>query len=252
MLRIALGLTALVALLARSAPAAADQDVYPPPPAYQGGYPPPPNQGGYPPPANQGGYPAGVAPQAARPDPTAERHDGTYLRLYLGPGYLHSSATVQGSNFALKGGAVGFGVAVGGTVAPNLVIYGELAFLNVSDPTLTLDGSSGTVNGTSFDHLGVGPGVTYYFMPINLFLSASLLLGRVQVNDKNNDSFGQTDFGASIHLSVGKEWWVSPQWGLGASVQGLLARNHDSGVAPGGDGTFTSTGFVVAFSATYN
>ena len=76
-------------------------------------------------------YPAQDDPPP-RTDPTAERHDGAYVRLYLGGGYLHSSGTGQGSTLTIHGPGVGFGVAVGGTVAENLIVYGEVAFLTAA------------------------------------------------------------------------------------------------------------------------
>jgi hypothetical protein len=47
---------------------------------------------------------------------------------------------------------------------------------------------------------------------------------------------------------VGKEWWVSDDWGLGVAAQLLLGSAKD----PYSDAHWTSRGVAVMFSSTYN
>jgi len=196
---------------------------------------------------------AGAEAQGYPPPPRAyqpvgvEMHDGFYLRMGLGVGYMESSASQAGQTLKLSGTAVGLDFAFGGVVAENLIVFGELAFLQVDSPTVSLGGVSGTANG-SVDHIGIGPGIAYYFMPTNIYLSGALLLGRLQTHNNNSNQVGQTNFGVGGSLMAGKEWWVSPQWGLGVAVQLILANNHDPGI----DADFTTIGGDVAFSATFN
>ena len=178
-----------------------------------------------------------------------ETHDGFYLRMGLGGGYLQSSGSMAGTGeLKLSGAAVGLDFALGGVVSPNLILFGELAFLSVSSPTVTLNGASGSANGVSFDHIGFGPGLAYYVEPANVYVSGALIFGKLQIQNDNNTVTAQTKMGFGANLMVGKEWWVSPQWGLGAALQLMLASNQDNGA----DVTYSTLGVALAFSATFN
>ena len=48
---------------------------------------------------------------------------------------------------------------------------------------------------------------------------------------------------------VGKEWWVTQDWGLGVAGEVLFASMKDAGDT---SITWTGTAFSVVFSATYN
>src|SRR4029077_12781604 len=97
---------------------------YTPPPAYA----PPP---GYPPTA----YAAPLPPNV---------HDGFYLRLHLGGGFTSLSASQLGTDVTISGGSGSFGVAAGGVVSPNLIIYGSLFGSTMSDPDVSVNGLTGT------------------------------------------------------------------------------------------------------------
>ena len=95
---------------------------YPPPGYPPPGYPPPgyPPPGYAPPPA--GGYPYAPPPRHAAPG--FQTHDGVYLRLQLGAGYTRMSASQGGDSAVISGGSASIGLAVGGAVTDNLIIYG--------------------------------------------------------------------------------------------------------------------------------
>jgi hypothetical protein len=237
MVRVGIGIGLLVLVLLAPAPPAAAQMAPPPPPSgYGSGY-------GYPP-AGYAGYPRR----------TVETHDGFYLRMFLGFGYMQSHASVLGNTEKLYGPAYAFDLALGGAVAENLIVFGELALINVDSPTVSFAGTSATGGGASVDHAGVGPGVAYYLMPLNLYLSGAVIFGRVQVQDKSsNDVVGQTKVGVGLNLVAGKEWWVSANWGLGVALHFMVATNTDSSSDLTPSSTrFTTTGGTIAFSATYN
>jgi hypothetical protein len=61
----------------------------------------------------------------------------------------------------------------------------------------------------------------------------------------SSKQFTKTGFG--FNLMVGKEWWVSDNWGLGVALQLLLAGAKDR------DGTEWDSGaLAVLFTATHN
>ena len=189
-------------------------------------------------------------PQAYAPPPAPgyHEHDGLYLRFLLGPGYLHASASYGGVSQKVSGVGGTFGVAVGGSLNPNLVIYGELLGTSVSDPTLDYGGTSGTASGLTVTMVGLGPGVAYYFDG-NLYVSGTLLFTKLSFSDSNtSDQLASTNWGFGAGLTFGKEWWVSRDWGLGVSGQFLAASMKDNGV----DTRWTGISAALLFSATCN
>src|SRR5665811_847103 len=75
---------------------------------------------------------------------------------------------------------------------------------------------------------GIGPGIAYYFGPINLYLSGTLALSRFWTYDGNGSRLDTSKIGLSFELQVGKEWWVSRDWGLGIAAgdaQAPVARH---------------------------
>jgi hypothetical protein len=268
---------------AAAAPAAPAPAAAPPPGSPPPGYPPP----GYPPPgyAPPPGYPpSGYAPAPGYPPPGyapapgygapgyappqhvagSHEHDGFYLRLHIGPGYTHMSANSTGNDIVISGTSGAFGLAMGGAVTGNLILFGTFTFASISNPNIKVNGMSTDANGLPFstgggtaDSFGIGAGAAYYIEPTNLYLSGSLLANQLQINDSNGSSVGQTNFGVGFEGLVGKEWWVSDNWGLGVAAQFLWASMKDKADATGlvttGDTpTWTSAAFSLLFSATYN
>jgi hypothetical protein len=218
-----------------------------PPPSY---YAPPPQA--YPPqPYPPQPYPPQAYPPQAYaappPAPGYHEHDGFYLRCLPGLGYLHNSTSSGGSTVKISGVAGTFGLAIGGVVTPNLVIYGEVLDTMASNPTVDIDGQSYSGSG-SIDLIGIGPGVAYYFGS-NSYLSATLLFSKLQVSDNNgNNPENASDMGVGGSGTFGQEWWVGHDWGIGVAGQLTLASMKVSG----GDSRWTSLAASLLFSATYN
>jgi hypothetical protein len=95
--------------------------------------------------------------------------------------------------------------------------------------------------------LSVGPGIAYYFMPSNVFISGAAMLSELDVN-ANDDTIWETSTGIALAVTIGKEWWVSDNWALGVAGELVVA------VLPPEDHGYTwGAGAVnVAFTATYN
>jgi len=225
-----------------------------PPPGYQQQQPPPP--AGYqqqPPPGYQqppAAYapPPGYGAPAAPPPP---QHTGFYLRIHIGGGYGSMSAS-DAYQTGFSGAGASFGIALGGSIAPNFAIFGNLFGMALSDPDLQLNGSSqGSQSGLTTTIAGIGPGAAYYFQPVNLYISGTL--GLMQFQGSNSNSGGtsyNSKTGYGFQGMVGKEWWVTPTWGLGVAgeliVAGGMADKNDSSIK------WSGTTVSVVFSATYN
>jgi hypothetical protein len=252
-----LAMGSATALAQQPAPAPYPQPApapYPPP-----GTPPAPPPAGYPPPVyqqpayQQPAYapPPGYPALAAAADPTARRHDGFFLRMMIGPGYLSAKDETDGLDVTLKGGGVGLDVAIGGAISDNFIIYGNVTAYSATNPELEVSGAgqSGSANlgdDVTFSSGGIGAGIAYYIMPMNLSLGGGILLAsnqlKVKDNDPNTKDESESDNGVGINLNITKEWFVSDQWGLGVAAQLYGAQIEGS----------TTAGFGINFAATFN
>ena len=107
---------------------------------------------------------------------------------------------------------------------------------------------------------GVGPGIAYYFMPWNVYTSVTAGLAKINfVNAFTDNPLPDTDMGYVGAFSVGKEWWSSPDWGVGIAGRFSHARSMThleyDGRTRGGryvDSDMHTTTFSLSLSATYN
>jgi hypothetical protein len=214
----------------------------PPPPGYgppPPGYAPPPR--GY---ATGSYYPPGYA--AAPPE---HLHDGFYLRLHLGAGYAHLSGTDGfGNTVTAAGGGASFGVAIGGAIAPNLIVFGTLFGVGFS-PTVKVGGVDAGISNSSAALAGIGAGAAFYIEPINLYLSGAVAATSAEIDDSNNNALYQTRDGIGVQLMVGKEWWISQDWGIGLAgefIGASMKDKNDSSV------TWSADTWSLLLSTTYN
>jgi hypothetical protein len=180
----------------------------------------------------------------------ARTHDGFFLQLDLGAGYLRSEFDERGADVKLDGGAGEFSVALGYNVAPNFIVGGQLWGASAGDADVEVNGATATGADATVALGGIGLNLTYYFMPVNLYLQAtpSLLTLTGELNDVDFES----DPGFGLRLAVGKEWWVSDSWAIGLNAQAAFSSNdHDTGLSLP-SGSWTTQWYGLAFSATYD
>jgi hypothetical protein len=199
-------------------------------------------------------------------------HDGFFLRLSAGGGYL-GVRDERGANATFHGSAGSFAFALGGAVSDNLILYGEGIGQQVETGELKLDydhyrrDGGRDVNG-SMGLYGGGPGFAYYFMPYNTYVSGTLLFTRLVWSEDDLDEEDSeednvlSEPGVGLSLSIGKEWWVSSNWGLGVAGRLNYSSNEHASNRPldrFGDTTksvrdrrFDAWGISVALSATFN
>jgi hypothetical protein len=262
----------------QTAPSGATQQVQiftaPAPPA-----PPPPPQAPVvvmpapPPPPCPVCPPAPVIYAAPVEPPGRHAHDGLFLRLSAGGGYLGARDERTPGNATFHGSAGAFALAVGGAVGNNLILFGEVVGQQVETGELELSygdhprDDSRDVTG-SMGLYGGGPGLAYYFMPYNTYISGTLLFTRLvwsedDLGEENSDEDNvQSEPGVGLSLAVGKEWWVSSNWGLGVAARVNYSSNEhasnrrldrfgDTTQSPR-DRRFDVWGLSLALSATFN
>jgi hypothetical protein len=70
-----------------------------------------------------------------------------------------------------------------------------------------------------------------------------------EIDDANSNPIYQTRDGIGIQLMVGKEWWISQDWGIGVAgefIGASMKDKNDSSV------TWSADAFSILVSATYN
>jgi hypothetical protein len=190
--------------------------------------------------------------------PGFHTHDGFFLQLHGGLGGLASKASAGGTSLEASGGGGFFSLALGGALTPNFILAADLWAASAASPDVKYNGQSlsscsATTSGpckdanASFGLSGIGVNLTYYFTPSNFYLSAVPSIGTVSTTSSSGT--GRTKDGFAFRLAAGKEWWVSPNWGVGFSVQYAHSTNQDSDA---GAATWETNWFGATFSATYN
>jgi hypothetical protein len=174
-------------------------------------------------------------------------HDGFFLRLAPGLGWNSTTSDFGGNSLKVSGTSALFNFAIGGAVTQDLILHLDLSGVSTSNPKVTLNGNS--VSGvTSASTSLAGIGMTYYF-PSNYYLTGAV--GMAESSNKANGTTHKTDKGYGANVMVGKEWWVSDNWGLGIAGQFLYTNSPDKQVA-GSKPDVKSMSYGLLFSATYN
>jgi hypothetical protein len=138
-----------------------------------------------------------------------DHRGGFFLRLSAGAG---GAETTFGDNLMkFSGVSSSTNFAIGGVVLPNMALHATLFGWLLSEPDMEILGIPVTTN-ESVLLSGLGIGVTYYIMPVNIYLSPSIGLGTL-----SEESDGSTDMGLILDMTLGKEWWVGGSWGLGVA-----------------------------------
>jgi hypothetical protein len=180
-----------------------------------------------------------------------DHEEGFFLRLAAGAGPAGTELEIDSNNrWKFDGTGADLEIAIGGIVTPNLAVHGTLWGWLISDPDADIElldviEGSGTVEG-DFSLNGIGAGLTYFIMPVNMYLTGSVGFGSLTFD------FGglslESDTGFSLEAAIGKEWFVSDRWGIGLAV-GVTYHSISDPDAPE---NWTGVSIPVRFSATLN
>jgi hypothetical protein len=178
-----------------------------------------------------------------------KRHEGFMARIAFGIGGAWVDIDAEPTEVDLSGLSGTFSIDLGGSLVPNLILHGRFASVAIADPSMEVRGDDlGRADDlTAVAFLG-GPGLTYYFMPFNVYLSLAIGLSWLDLHYIGGDS-GLTDAGLGVNLDVGKEWWLTRHWGLGIGLRFWFSHTHDEIDRIRYTDGFTSLSLL--FSATY-
>lgn len=180
-------------------------------------------------------------------------HDGFFLRMLYGLGYAELvEKDVLGSDMTISGAAQALRFQIGGTVAENLIVYGEFGGVMQIEPDIEWMGQSASTSDVTVSVFDFGGGITYYLMPSNIYFSLSLLASQAEI--ENSGTKGTSEYGFGFNAMVGKEWWVDAQWALGVAAYGYFSTMKDKGTIEGINYEYDINNFSVGllFSVTYN
>lgn len=155
---------------------------------------------------------SGQDSHAADASPPGRSHDGGFfLRLAGGAGSSASEFEIPTQTAKLSGTALDFSIAGGVILKPNLALHGTF-FGWVSDADFELSGSD-EITTVNTDMTALGAGLTYYLMPVNVFISGSAGIGHLSA--EGSQGLGETDKGFAAEICLGKEWWGADHWSVG-------------------------------------
>jgi hypothetical protein len=177
---------------------------------------------------------ATAAPALAQ-EPT---HDGFYLRLSTGGGYGSMSYGEAAAETSIKSPTWMLDVTPGWFVSRNLAVGANVFLSSEVSPSITVAGRDAALS-SSVDLFSFGAAATYFIDPMNLFASLSAGVAWVHQNDTS-------DPGLALNLLFGKEWWVSPRWGVGLAGNFYYAHTSYAGTG------INSVGGGISFSASYS
>jgi hypothetical protein len=147
-------------------------------------------------------------------------HRGFYLSMAPGANLTNVKMNDNDGSTSFKGLGGGWDIKIGGTLKENLIVHATILMHSVYEPKI-YDSSIG-LNGTKAEKIDlfesmIGAGITYY-TPENFLLSPSIGFGGFTLTDEKKDEDSSSDKGFSFQLKAGKEWWISPRWGIGLAV----------------------------------
>lgn len=189
--------------------------------------------------------------KTARGKPGAHRHDGFFLRAQLGFG---GGDTViedyAGDDLETSGTATTFTLQIGYAIFDNFILFFEngasvMPGSKLTHPLAITEAQK--KNDVTISTFGLG--VSWYWMPYNIYIAPVLSLSVTKYDGAMLE--GDSRGGSGLSLSIGKEWWVSDNWGLGVALfifgGGDTVKDQD-----GVKYDMSSSVIGIMFTATYN
>lgn len=155
---------------------------------------------------------------------TPKTHDGFYLQIAPGLGYVSDSATIKTPIVSLDYKISGIGgsgsLLFGGTLFPGFVLGGGFQGGSFPKPTFEVGGTSSKGTGT-LQISTIGPFVDYYLDPrAGLHFQGFLGFGVVSAQSADGRASQNNPSGLALSVGLGHDWFVSDAWSIG--VMGRL------------------------------
>lgn len=184
-------------------------------------------------------------------------HDGFFLNGTIGLGYgsyLNEFKT-EGVKIESQGVKGESSFKIGAAIIPNFILHATLNASSIVEDikTTNKEGESASMplKNEAYKVLIFGAGITYYIPhESNIYFSATAGIAEFSEFCFLGKVISEHDANFSFNLSIGKEWWVNNELGIGVA----LSYNHSSAKTKiydyKGDASFNS--FAVVASFTFN
>lgn len=188
------------------------------------------------------------------------RHDGFYMRLLFGSGYMTSTTESEGDKYKINSESVLNSFSFGYTFADSIIVFADTRFEATTDIKIKNNGRkipkrSSDAGVGLFDE---GLGLCWYPLLTNMYFSGEISLHTTtytNIIERANGNIVEDSNGSGLGFvfTTGYEWWISENWGLGIALYFYLSNtkllsssfNHNSN-------GFINRSMGIAFSATYN
>jgi hypothetical protein len=153
----------------------------------------------------------------SRAEAAPETHDGFYLQLNAGIGYLSSSAEVLNTTVTYSGVTLPSALLLGGTVGPVVIgggFFGDYAF----SPSYEVEGGGAMTPDADVSMTLVGIGIFADIYPDpkkGLHFQPFIGWGGLETT-VNGDAGGSDPTGLVLAVAGGYDWFVSDNWSIGA------------------------------------
>lgn len=158
-----------------------------------------------------------VAAFSATPDAKAEpmTHDGFYMSIEAGLGYLSSSADYLGSEITFSSTTFSSALLLGGTVGP-VALGGGFIYDYGFSPSAESGGQEAELEDVKLYLVSIGAFADYYVDPAAGGLHFLGFLGWGALESSSNGNAGGSDpTGLAVTLGGGYDWWVADEWSIG-------------------------------------
>ncbi len=163
---------------------------------------------------------AGCLPAVCRAQSVAHEHEGFYLQMTFGGGYLTTSAKIEERESSIYGGAINGSIWIGGSLVPGFVLGGGLLGAVAIAPSqkFKLNGqtvdtrSSGTDTSLQLQMIGL---VGDYYPNPSKGLHFQGMLGYAVMSLNVNGASSFSPSGVGVVGGVGYDFWVSEEWSIG-------------------------------------
>jgi hypothetical protein len=150
--------------------------------------------------------------------PSSHYHDGFYLRLALGGGYVHNSISNDNAgSMKVYGATIPLEILIGGSPAAGLAVGFGITANPMSKPKTEFEGQTMSVSSDyRVQYSRLGPFVDYYPNPSgNLHLLGSINYGGFTIVEDSTDRTVANAKGLALTAGVGYGLWVSSEWSIG-------------------------------------
>lgn len=170
-------------------------------------------------------------------------HDGFFMNYAFGAGY--QDFDIKGKRIKdsdISGVATEFDLKLGLSLNPQIIVHLSIASIDNSNE---YDNGDVAYASTGVSAFLIGVGATHY-MASNIYATASV--GAVQLGPSRESEFDLKDgqHGLGVEAGVGKEWWLSDNWGLGLALSLTYVRCTEHGIK------YSGLGLNLLLSLTYN